>query len=232
MVFVRDPQKGYNQDLSSCDAIFISVPVPTRANGKLDLKILEGVLKDFRGTKTPLFIKSTVTPGTTDLLSKRFDCCLYSMPEFLTERSADHDMRWHPILTGCPLPIVEDLFENRVIIRVKSEEAELAKYAHNCFGALKVTYFNMIYEICNKRGLNYEKVKEGMLLSKLISPHHTKVPGPDERLGYGGSCFPKDLDAFLNFLREGEFSGQKLIENLPSLNQHYREGGKENQNAA
>jgi UDPglucose 6-dehydrogenase len=77
-----------------------------------------------------------------------------------------------------------------------NKECELAKYAHNSFGALKVNYFNIIYDICKAEGASYNKVMEGVLLSGYINDVHTQVPGPDGKFGFGGTCFPKDLRAF------------------------------------
>ena len=79
---------------------------------------------------------------------------------------------------------------------MSSLEAEITKYAHNVFGALKVTYFNAIYDYCQKLGANFNKVHTGCLLSGYINEQHSQVPGPDGKFGYGGKCFPKDVNAF------------------------------------
>ena len=102
-------------------------------------------------------------------------------------------------------------------------EAELTKYMHNVFGAYKVTYFNACREYCEQMGADWRKVHTGMLLSGYINDTHTYVPGPDGKYGYGGKCFPKDVNAFAK-MTEGTPLGT-LLEHLHELNVHFR--GKE-----
>ena len=101
-----------------------------------------------------------------------------------------------------------------------SEEACLAKYAHNVFGCLKVTYFNCIHDLCKQHKLDYNNVLSGILVSGYINDTHTKVPGPDGKFGYGGKCFPKDVNAFAK-MTEGTPLGV-LLEHLHELNVHFR----------
>jgi len=102
-----------------------------------------------------------------------------------------------------------------------SLEAEITKYAHNVFGALKVTYFNGIYEICKKLNIDYNKIQEGILLSTYINAPHTQVPGPDGKFGYGGKCFPKDVNAFTKMFED--CSIHDLLKEVQHLNTLYRE---------
>lgn len=104
-----------------------------------------------------------------------------------------------------------------------SEEAEMAKYAHNVFGALKVTYFNCIRDLCERSGLDYRKVLDGVLASGYVNKEHTASPGPDGKFGYGGKCFPKDVRAMAAKYK-GTSLGE-LISPLERLNEHFR--GKE-----
>ena len=99
-------------------------------------------------------------------------------------------------------------------------EAEITKYAHNVFGAVAVTYFNGIYELCQQTGANYEKVRNGFLLSGYISPTHTHVPGPDGRTGYGGKCFPKDVNAFAEYNSKRPLG--ELLKTVAKENDYYR----------
>ena len=99
-------------------------------------------------------------------------------------------------------------------------EAEITKYAHNVFGALKVTYFNGIYKLCEHLDCDYNKVREGVLLSGYINSNHTQVPGPDGKFGYGGKCFPKDVNAFALY---SSFVGLGMLLNpVQELNKLYR----------
>lgn len=99
------------------------------------------------------------------------------------------------VFTG-NIELLKKIFPGKDYIVTSSYEASLAKYAHNTFGALKVTYFNCVKELCDKKQLSFEKVRNGILLSENINSEHTCVPGPDGKLGYGGKCFPKDVKAF------------------------------------
>ena len=99
-------------------------------------------------------------------------------------------------------------------------EAELTKYMHNVFGAYKVTYFNACREYCEQMGGDWRKVHTGMLLSGYINDTHTYVPGPDGKFGYGGKCFPKDVNAFAK-MTEGTPLGT-LLAHLHELNVHFR----------
>lgn len=101
-----------------------------------------------------------------------------------------------------------------------SEEAELVKYAHNVFGALKVTYFNCIYDLCRRMGMDYARVRSGILGSTYINDVHTMVPGPDGKFGYGGKCFPKDVNAMERKFRYTPLG--RLIGPLKSLNIEFR----------
>ena len=114
------------------------------------------------------------------------------------------------------IEMLKKIFPGKKHIDMTSAEAEMVKYAHNVFGALKVTYFNCIYDICKKEGLDYQKVREGVLGSTYINDVHTQVPGPDGKYGYGGKCFPKDVDAFEREFRYSSIG--RLIDPLKKLN--------------
>ena len=106
-----------------------------------------------------------------------------------------------PILVGnCLEAFIKEIFPNKKITMVKNKEAELAKFAHNCFGAVKVTFFNMIYKLSQDMNINYEDVMKGVFLSGFVNEMHTKVPGPDGKLGYSGFCYPENMDAFTRWL--------------------------------
>lgn len=195
-VRVFDPAKGFNDSLHECEFIFISVPVPTRPDGSQDKTgLAQSVIK--AKTDSPaakIIIRSTVLPGTCD----EFGC--YAMPEFLTERTAYQDMLKLPIVTGCLDTKIKEVFPLKKIIFVQNREAEMAKYTHNCFAATKVSFFNVIKEACDQYGCNYAEVLNAASLTGFIESTHTQVPGPDLKNGFGGKCFPKDIDAFSAFL--------------------------------
>lgn len=188
-----DPYKGLNDDLHNTDAIFICIPVKPGPEGQQQ-KELESTVKFAKGYCQSVFIRSTVLPGTNDRLGT------IACPEFLTARIAHDEMNRLPILVGtCVEGFIKEIFPNKKITMVKNKEAELAKFAHNCFGALKVSYFNMIDDMCCDLEIDYENVKKGFLLSGFINEPHTLVPGPDGEVGYGGFCFPENMEAMLNW---------------------------------
>jgi UDP-glucose 6-dehydrogenase len=217
-----DPPKGLNDSLEGCEAIFVSVPVDSYDYGQ-DLSILKGSVKLAKNHSNLVFIRSSVLPGTADELE-----CI-SMPEFLTERTAYEDMCKLPVLTGeCDENLIKRMFPGKPYIMVKNKEAELIKYAHNCFGAFKVTYFNMINELCERMCLNYESILKGIHLTGFIEKQHTKVPGPDGHHGYGGKCLPVNMQAMQFFLHQYLMPNEaQLFKRVIELNKKYREYGEQ-----
>lgn len=220
---VSDPPKGMNDDISNCDAYFIQIHIPTEEDGTQDLTLLESILEDLPSDK-PIWIRTTILPGTSEKLSKKLRKMVYHMPEFLTERTYLEDFKWQPMVFTGDIDLLKKIFPGKKHIEMSSAEAEMSKYAHNVFGALKVTYFNCIYDLCQKNNLDYEKVREGVLGSTYINATHTKVPGPDGKLGYGGKCFPKDVDAFERMFRYTPLG--MLISPLKKLNDEFRNSRK------
>ncbi len=170
----------------------------------------------------PIFIRTTILPGTSESLSQEFDKKVYFMPEFLTERTAVEDFQYQPMVFTGEVELLKSVFVGKSYIEMSSKEAEIAKYAHNVFGAIKVTYFNGIYELAQKNNCDYEKIRQGVLLSGYINEPHTMVPGPDGKFGYGGKCFPKDVHAFAKYSELALFGD--LISIAENINRTYREG--------
>lgn len=198
---VKDPAKGFNDTFQGrYDAIFISIPIPADRAGQ-NLRSLESAVNWAKYFSSNIFIRSTVLPGTNDRLGT------YSMPEFLTERYAYEDFRDQETLIvggwpGDKDPVVlSEIFNYKKQIEfVTNVEAELIKYTHNCFGAMKVTYFNIIHQLCKDFGANFDEVKKYAMLTGFIEPTHTQVPGPDGSFGYGGKCFPDNIETLRNQL--------------------------------
>ena len=218
-ILVSDPYKGYNDNVSAADAIFISIHIPTEADGTQDLTLLTEIINGLPIEK-PIFIRTTITPGTADKLSNETCRNVHFMPEFLTERTAYDDFCSQPMVFTAEEELLKDIFIGKKYITMTSLEAEITKYAHNVFGALKVTYFNGIYDLCRKMEANYRKIQQGILLSGYINAPHTMVPGPDGKLGYGGKCFPKDVNA-LTKMTEG-MPIHNILKELQPLNIEFR----------
>lgn len=216
-----DPPLGYEDDLSGCEHIFISVPVPPNGRGQ-NTTTLEACVELAKRYTKNVYVRSTVLPGTNDRLGT------ISMPEFLTERTAAADFEKLPILVGGAgrdMTGLSEVFPFKRILSLSNTEAELAKLTHNCFGAFKVSYFNIIEELSRKLGADYARVLTGAMITGFIEPTHTMVPGPDGLRGYGGKCFPENVDAMRRFLMNGKLgmvSALSFFEGMQGLNELQR----------
>ena len=217
-VFVSDPAKGYNDDLSEIDIAFLQIHVPTEDDGTQDLTLMKELIRKL--PNVPVFVRTTILPGTSDMLSKETGHQVCYMPEFLTERTHIEDFKKQTMVFTGALDLLVKVFPGKKFTVMSPLEAELAKYIHNVFGAYKVTYFNAAKEYVEKMGGDWAKVHTGTLLSGYINDTHTYVPGPDGKLGYGGKCFPKDVNAFAK-MTEGTSMGI-LLAPLHELNVHFR----------
>ena len=218
-ILVSDPYKGYNDDVSKADVIFISIHIPTEPDGSQNLGLLKEIISALPDNK-PIFIRTTVLPHTCDNLSKNLKKRVYFMPEFLTERTAYEDFCTQPMIFTAEEDLLKQIFINKKYITMSSLEAEITKYAHNDFGAVKVTYFNAVYDLCKNLGCDYNKVQKGFLLSGYINDMHTYVPGPDGKMGYGGKCFPKDVKALAAALPNTPIS--EMLNTTDKLNEKFR----------
>jgi UDPglucose 6-dehydrogenase len=217
-ILVSDPPKGYNDNILVADIFFISIHIPTESDNTQNLEPLKEIIKDL--PNKPIFIRTTIIPGTTDLLKKELNKNIIFMPEFLTERTAYEDFCSQQMIFCGEVNLLEHIFIGKEYLTMTSLEAEIAKYSHNVFGALKVTYFNGIYALAKEKKCSYERIREGILLSGYINDTHTIVPGPDGKFGYGGKCFPKDSNSFAKFT-ENSLLGE-LIRLTATQNEHYR----------
>jgi len=197
------------ESLKTCDAIFISVPTPMSKEGSCHLDIIKSVFKDLKKIDYEglVVLRSTVPPGTCDSLK----CCF--MPEFLTEKNYKDDFinnkKWIFGLYDCDkIENHKKLLENLINIAYKNnnirfntfefvttKEAEMIKMFRNVFLATKVSLCNEFAQYCIITNINYENVRRIATEDKRIGPHHSKVPGPDGKKGFGGTCFPKDISS-------------------------------------
>ena len=196
------------------DFIFVSVPTPSNSDGSINLGVIYEVFEEINNCKDKyidniILLRSTVTPGTTKALQEKYPSLkIVFNPEFLTERSAKFDFinQSRFILGGDKqnTRMVADLFKWRFgstipIIETDYETAELIKYMNNCYFATKISFMNEMKMIAHECGANWEDAMEGFLRDGRIGHSHVSVPGHDGRRGFGGSCFPKDIQAMINF---------------------------------
>ena len=194
-------------DLIDAEIVYVCVPTPGDEDGNCDTSIVESVITELQqaGYSGVIGIKSTVAPGTTQRL-----CALYNtdrivfVPEFLKERSAEYDFIFdhNLLLVGTDnvnhYYLVQRSHGNlpKDHMRVSSTEAELMKYYHNTFNALRVVFSNVMYEITDALDADYDKVKEAFLRNSELPDEYLDVK-PELR-GYGGACLPKDVLAMNN----------------------------------
>ncbi len=218
-VLISDPPKGYNESLLDVDAVFVSIHIPTEADGTQNIDLLRKIIIDL--PDCPIFVRTTLLPGTCDRLRDETGKSVYFMPEFLTERTAYRDFCSQPMVFTGEVDLLRAIFPGKAFVEMTSLEAEIAKYAHNVFGAVKVTYFNGIHKIARAMGCDYEKIRQGVLLSSYINAEHTLVPGPDGKYGYGGKCFPKDVNAFACMNANTSFGN--MLDLIMNINAEYRD---------
>ena len=219
-IYDKDESKAthtMSEVVNDSDVIFVSVPTPSNKDGSINLDIVYDVFNNIEesredGSEPVLLLRSTVTPGTTRKLQTVFyNLRIVFNPEFLTERSAKLDFinQSRFVLGGnvVDTTIVAELYKWRFgqhipVIKTDYETAELIKYMNNTFFATKVSFMNEMKLVSDKVGANWEHCVEGFSLDGRVGHSHLNVPGPDGKMGYGGSCFPKDIQAMINFMNK------------------------------
>ncbi len=202
---------------------FLCLPTPMRKEGTADCSIVESVVKEINEIERDrcppskrgkperiLIIKSTVPPGITEVLNARYEYvyCVFN-PEFLREATAVDDFKNQDrIIIGGPhkaVSIVKRMYQIAYpevpTTKTSSTIAEMVKYTTNCFLATKVAFANEISQICGRLGIDYDKVIEYATKDKRLGTSHWAVPGPDGHMGFGLTCFPKDLNALINLAK-------------------------------
>jgi len=212
------------EEVCQQDVLFLCVPTPMRkSDGKPELSFIISALcaiAEVTREHKIIVIKSTVLPGTNRQLQAQFPHFSFvSNPEFLTARSARLDfINASRIVIGTPdidvanamIDLYREVFTSTQIFCCTWEEAELMKYVCNCAFALKVSYLNEVYKVCQHLGVNYNDVKAMVLADGRIGNSHHEVPGHDGDFGFGGTCFPKDIAAFTAWGRENGFPIETL----------------------
>ena len=230
-IIIQDPQyTDYKMmDHHDADGIIICVPTPTTENGICDASIVASVIDDVP-IHIPILIKSTVTPGIAQGFKEIYpDHSICYSPEFLRANSADSDfLSQRYIIIGGEDPecFWQELFQSalpkcKIVHNCTEEEACLTKYATNSFLALKTSFFNQIYDICEKTGMDFSVVRQLISQDIRIGPDHTMVPGPDGDRGWGGHCFPKDTEAFIKWTKVID-APSSLVESAVEYNKKVR----------
>jgi len=209
-----------------CKYIFVCLPTPMNKDGSCHIGIVDDLLTKLDKYSNEIsqskivVVKSTIPPGTTKKWNDKFDnLSVVFNPEFLTEANAVKDYEnQNRIILGGPKnetlqlnSIFSKVFPNAKIINTNSTDAEMVKYTTNSFLAMKVSFANEIYQICKKVNADYDKVIESTIQDERLGTSHWKVPGPDGDFGYGGHCFPKDINALISVAINNNISPKMLI---------------------
>ena len=197
------------------DVVFIAVPTPPQPDGSVDLSYIEHVARDIAAAMTDYKIvvdKSTVPVKTGEKVSEtikrycksRVEFDVVSNPEFLREGFAVGDlMKPDRVVIGVrsqrPVAAMKEVYApfNAPIVVTDINSAELIKHAANSFLALKISYINAIATVCEAAGANVQEVANGIGLDERIGRRFL-----DAGIGFGGSCFPKDLSAFIKIAEQ------------------------------
>ncbi|MFT7507579.1 MAG: nucleotide sugar dehydrogenase [Acidimicrobiales bacterium] len=202
---LEEPYVQNKEHITGCEVVFIAVPTPTTKDG-FDDSIIRDALKLIGKGKTAV-IKSTLIPGTTEKLQTEFpDIFVLHSPEFLVEATAAQDAaKPNRNLVGIPIDTPEYRQKAVSVLRIlpeapyqkvmKAKDAELVKYAGNCFLYTKVMFMNLLHDLTEASGGEWKALHEAMINDPRIGDSHTQVVHKDGR-GAGGHCLIKDFEAF------------------------------------
>jgi len=217
-------------DVITQDILFMCLPTPMLPNGAADLRIVRNALHTLDSAlqvkHKPVIIKSTIPPLDLEELARDFRPSIHLIysPEFLTERTAMLDFQQqNRLIFGDYIPDtaattdlvdaydinitqINTLFSNRFplvpTIWTSMRQASLVKYFTNVFFATKISLFNEFAQISDALGISPNTTVELVLLDQRIGRSHWQVPGHDGNPGFGGSCFPKDINSYMTIARD------------------------------
>jgi len=218
------------EGVQNSDVIFIAVPTPPQPDGSVDLSYIERVARDIAAAMTSYKIvvdKSTVPVKTGEKVAEtirryctaKVEFDVVSNPEFLREGFAVGDlMQPDRVVIGVasqrPAAAMKEIYTpfKAPIIVTDINSAELIKHAANSFLALKISYINAIANICEAAGANVQEVAHGIGLDERIGRRFLNAG-----IGFGGSCFPKDLSAFIKISEQVGYEF-KLLKEVQRIN--------------
>jgi nucleotide sugar dehydrogenase len=239
-----DPRQPWPQpvkaEVCKCDLAIICVPTPMSEDGSCDTSIVFEVMK-WLWEVPNILIKSTVPPGTIDKLVGMYpvpnivfspeyigEGNYYVPPEYMhpTEvvRHPFQIFGGKPEATAAMIDIFVPVMGPHVFFyQVPAKCAELIKYWENTWGAMKVTFANEMYEICNALGVDFWQAREGWALDNRVEKMHSAVFA--DKRGFGGKCYPKDVNALVKCAESAGYD-PRLIREVLASNERFR-GGKD-----
>lgn len=217
---LEEPYRQNKEKVREADIVIIAVPTPTTPKG-FDISIVEEALTHI-GVGKIAVLKSTILPGTTKRLQKKFPkiTLMYS-PEFLSESTAAYDAS-HPFSNIMGLPVDDTAHraaaKKALAVMPKapfvsicsSTEAEIIKYSHNASGYVQIIMFNMLYDLASSLGADWEMIQKALESDPYIPSRYAKPVHKSGR-GAGGGCFIKDFSAIRLLMQEKTPGNTKAI---------------------
>ena len=226
--YLYDPGKnlGSLEEVNKADVVFVCVPTPfDKEKYYFDMSYIKSALSNIKGEKV-IIIKSTVLPGTTESLQEKHpQHKILFNPEFLTEATADQDMSYpdRQIVgyTKKSFNIAKDVINLLPLAPFErilpATEAETVKYFGNTWFSTKVVFANQIFDLCQKLGIDYDRIMDAASADKRIDRTHLTIFHKGKR-GYAGKCLPKDIKAFIKFA-ENKGIDLKLHKTVDEINE-------------
>lgn len=231
-----EPKYINNKDkVKEADIVFVALPTPTTPNG-FDDSILINAIKDVTIDEQIIVIKSTIQIGVTEKIQKMFPkrYILFS-PEFLSEVTAYEDVK-KPARNIIGYTEKSEKYASKILgilpkapynVCIPCKEAELTKYAGNCFYAFKIIAQNIFYDLAKVHGIDFNLIKEANEANPFIANQHLEIYHKGKR-GGSGSCIPKDFQAMIEMYNGLNEKGKKVLESIRDYNiELIKETGKE-----
>lgn len=214
------------------DLAFIGVPTPMLDDGYCDISYVEAVVEKWKDRVSLFIIRSTVTPGTTEYLSEKYNVDIIFQPEYVGETIGhpNTEPRRDPFIILGGKPKLTELAvqywstvlnANATYYQLSAIEAEIVKYMENSFLATKVLFVNDFARLCDEAGADFYKVREAWLADPRIGRSHSMAVRGNP--GFSGKCLPKDLNAITQWAREQIGQPLELIEEVLKINAKMRE---------
>lgn len=222
--------------INECNLAIICVPTPSNDDGSCNISIVEESIKWIESEL--ILIKSTIAPGTTKMLEKKYNKNICFSPEYMGESEYYTPIHKYPdpknplrhdfMIIGGKKEIANKIID---IFKIKmgpdaqyystdSKTAELCKYMENSWGSMKISFCNEFYNIAQKLDIDYNELRELWLLDSRINRNHTLVFS--ENRGFGGKCFPKDLSAIINLCKIIKYEGN-ILKSIYEFNKELKE---------
>jgi UDPglucose 6-dehydrogenase len=228
-----------SENNSEINFYIIAVPTNSDSEGNCDTSIVKNVLEQLKNNitkETYVIIKSTIVPGTSKELSEKYtNFDIIFCPEFLTQKNYLNDIyNAKFVLLGIPdkfdmtkyqkiLNVMRTFYKHNTQIDIfmrSYEECELFKYTLNTYFGIKITFFNEIYDLCEKMNVDYQKLKELFSLDSRVGEYGITVPG-DHGRGYHGVCIPKEVRSMIK-LQEKLGLSSELMSCVNKRNNDFR----------